>query len=200
MIASMSPASSPHLNAARAARVARSDVVWPAAKCRRSIPERERIHSSEVSMVFFEFGVRNDPVRQIVPDAPATARSSLGWIAPRPVWPPDRRCPQPRHPAPPACGCNPGRKRSWNLAPASWAASRIAAETPVSSAEPWDFTTVPFSLRNTRRSPGAGRSAFAGDAAHRWRSARRSGHEVPVSACRRSSAAGPCLDRLQHCR
>ncbi len=51
MMPSMSPAwSAASASAARAACVARSDVVSPsAAKCRRSIPVRERIHSSDVS-------------------------------------------------------------------------------------------------------------------------------------------------------
>ncbi len=50
-MASMSSGSSPaSSSAARPARIARSEVYCPsAAKCRRSMPERERIHSSEVS-------------------------------------------------------------------------------------------------------------------------------------------------------
>ncbi len=53
MIASRSSAASPaSVSAVRAARVAMSEVVCPgAAKWRRSIPERDRIHSSEVSSV-----------------------------------------------------------------------------------------------------------------------------------------------------
>ena len=51
--ASMSaPVSPPSASAARAAAVARSEVSSPsAAKCRRSMPVRVRIHSSEVSSV-----------------------------------------------------------------------------------------------------------------------------------------------------
>jgi len=51
--ASISPAPSPaSFSAACAARVARSDVVWPsAAKWRRSMPDRDRIQSSLVSSV-----------------------------------------------------------------------------------------------------------------------------------------------------
>ncbi len=51
--------------------IARSDVVCPsAAKCRRSMPERERIHSSDVSQRLREFGHSRRHVGQIMPDAP----------------------------------------------------------------------------------------------------------------------------------
>jgi hypothetical protein len=97
----------------------------------------------------FEFGVGNDAFGQVMPDAPDHgAYRHSGWI--RSPCPAPARFSHLRHPAPRPRRMQPVPQAVRQSAPRpADAASRIAAETPVASAEPCDFTTVPFSPRNT---------------------------------------------------